>query len=594
MENIYIFWHFTTHGIAYFKHILSAFYSGKCSITQKQIKAEDLSQEQMNEIFSMPKKNGFVFDKIYYFTASPEVFNKIVTYQLYRKDKFYEDDELLIEKGIAREWKEVIDKNLSIEDEFIYIKNHFSAKSDKMWSLIWRNIQHYSIEEQIWWFKTHSNARNIYKDKIEFVDMTKKYGIDDLRDYIAVAKGMQKELLNIFSKHPNANFIVNPSLGSNQIQVVWFSFASAGLLPTNMRFINTYDRKDKYPKKRFKLFDIFEIPVNIVSQIKNNIYFYDKVQSPTRKIAEAKMQAYINSGFTILLFGERGIGKTHLAERYKSENQAFISVNCASFTNNTIAESILFGYKKGAFTDAKEDRKGVFEQANNGILFLDEIHHLSKETQAKLMKAIETNQNNFFTIKRLGDDKEHPVKTTLIFATNRTIEQLREVLLPDFYDRITQLVIELPPLRKVKADLPHIFEAIWQQLRFNEFYNYKKYVKKDVIDWIKTLKLYGNHRDLQKIAIYYKTFLDFDNATKKMLKIKSATEFAKQQFERYISYLPDKNYFFDFDLHPNILVKKYKKNLSERLLEYFGSAEKIAKHYGNITSRTIYDWKKDK
>ncbi len=594
MENIYIQWHFSTHGIAYFKHILSAFYAGKCSLKQKNIFATDLSQQEMQLIFDTKPKNAFLFDKIYYFIADTDVFNRIVSYNILKKIKFYEEDELLKDKFLQEEWQDVIKKNLSLQDEYLYIKNNFSDKAEEMWSLIWRNIQHYPVHQQIWWLKTHTNFKNFYNDRFEVIDMTEKEDINDFTDYMKLSTAMQNQLEKIFKKHKDANFIINPVLTSREVQVVWFALANAGFLPLRTRFISTYDRKDKFPDKRFKLFDIKEVPVNIVSQIKNKINFYEKIQSTSRKIAEAKMQAYINSGFAILLLGERGIGKTHLAEIYNTENKAFVSVNCASFTNNTIAESILFGYKKGAFTDAKEDRQGVFEQANNGILFLDEIHNLSKEVQAKLMKGIETDKNNFFTIKRLGDNKEHKVKATLIFASNRNIEQLREVLLPDFYDRITQLVIELPPLREAKADIPQAFDAIWEYMRFNEFYNYKKYVKSDkkLLDWIKTQKLYGNYRDLQKIAIYYKTFLDFNDETKKLLNIKKAAEFTKQQFERYISFSPEKDEFFDFDTHPTELIKKYKKILAEKLLLHLGSAEKISKHYGNITPRTIYTWKK--
>ncbi len=596
MENIYIQWHFTAHGIAYMKHILSAFYSEKCSLKQKKIQAYELSQPELNDVMDKDYKNAFLFDKIYYFIADTDVFNQLVTYNILKRLKFYEDDDVLIEKMLHNEWREVIDKHLPLHDEYRYIQSHYPDKADEMWSLIWRNIQHYPVEQQIWWLKTHTNFKRFYNDRFEVIDMTKEENIDNLRDYKKISSGMQNQLRKIFKKHPDANFVVTPILTSHEVQVVWFALANAGFLPPTTRFISTYDRKDKYPQKRFKLFDIIEIPTNIVAQIRDNIHFFDAPKSAARKIAEAKMQTYINSGFAILLLGERGIGKTHLAERYKSENQSFVSVNCASFTNNTIAESILFGYKKGAFTDAKEDRKGVFEQAHNGILFLDEIHHLSREVQAKLMKAIETDRNNFFTIKRLGDSVERKVKATLIFASNRSIEQLREVLLPDFYDRITQLVIEIPPLREAKDDLPKAFEQIWEQMRFNEFYNFKSTVKQDkeLFKWIRTLKLYGNYRDLQKIAIYYKTFLDFDKTTVKLLQVKTPADFARQQFEKYISFVENKDELFDFDIHPKELVKKYQKMLAEKLLAHFGSAKKIVEYYGKITDRTIYDWKNGK
>ena len=131
MENIYIQWHFTTHGLAYFKHILSAFYSGKCSLKQRKIFAEKLSQEAMNKIFDKATGKGFVFDKIYYLTADAQVFNKIVTYNILKKQRFYKDDELLKEKNLISEWEKIINKNLSIVDEFRFIENHFPEKKKK-------------------------------------------------------------------------------------------------------------------------------------------------------------------------------------------------------------------------------------------------------------------------------------------------------------------------------------------------------------------------------------------------------------------------------------------------------------------------------
>ena len=595
-ENIYIQWHFTTHGIAYFKHILAAFYAGKCSIKQKKIFADDLSQEEMNEIFDQ-KKRGFLFDKVYYFTADAKVFNKITTYNIFRRTRFYTDDELIKEKGLVDIWKEVIDKQLSLQEEYLYLKNHYPDRADEIWSYLWRNIQHYPVEEQILWFKQYSNAPQHYKEKVQFINMTKEEKINDLWDYESIAKGMHNQLKKIFARHPEANFIITPVLCSREVQVVWHSLANFNFLPANTRFIAPYDRKDKFPDKRFKLFQIKEIPVNVIEQIRKTFVIYPKSKSPARNLAEKKMQHYMRQGFAILLLGERGTGKTHLAEKYKKENEKFVAVNCATFTDNTLAESILFGYKKGAFTGAFKDTPGVFEQANGGILFLDEIHHLDKLIQAKLMKAIQTDQNNNFIIRRLGDDKEKKVRAILIFASNRTIDQLRKVLLPDFYDRITQLVIELPPLRKTPEDLPEDFRNIWIQMRFQEYYDFDTYVKNDIkfFEWLKKLPLYGNYRDLQRIAIYYKTYLNFDKEIKKMLPTKSAFEFTKSEFEKYASY-PEKSenfYLFDLSKNPQELVKQYKKILAEKFIEEYGSAKKVEEKFG-ITERTLYKWRNQK
>jgi len=595
MKNIYITFHYTSHGIAYLKHVLSAFYAKKCKVDDDLIRAEKISQIEMNDVFS-EKKSGFLFDEIYYLTAPQQVFDRISSR---RHDYRYliTKDAKIIEQQTVEVWQSVIEKEFDkIEDEIDFVKRNYPNKDQLFISQMWRDIQHYKISEQINWLKNYSNApKQLVKNLI-----VKELPIKDLRDAKDIAFHLTKFLTEIYKKNINAQFTINISLGSNETQVVWQILAQNDFFKNNTKLIKTYDNKASKIDVRFKEFDIIEVSKKIISEISANIKVYEKPISRSRKLADAKMQAYIKSGFTVLLLGERGIGKTRLAEKYKTENQNFVSVNCASFTNNLLAESFLFGYKKGSFTDAKEDREGVFEQAKNGILFLDEIHHLDKSVQAKLMKAIETDKNNFFTIKRLGDDKEQKLKTTLIFASNRKIEELRDLLLPDFFDRIAQLIIEIPALKESKEDIQEDFKVIWSQMRFEEFYKFDENIKNDknLLDWLRIINLPGNYRDLQKIAIYYKTFLDFDIEIKKLLKERTAFDFTKKQFENYIA-IDEKpeNELFNVKKNPFELIGIYQKVLSEKIINHFGSAKKAEQYYVDkgykITDRTLFNWKKE-
>ena len=594
MKNILITFHYTTHGIAYLKHILSAFYVRKCKVDDNFISAKNISQIEMNNVFE-DKKTGFDFDEIFYLTANQEVFDKISTRRFNYRNNIL-SDEIIIKQGTEKIWQEIINKNFDgINEEINYVEDNY-PKHDKLYlSQIWRDIQHYKIDDQIYWFKKYA----IIPQKIKQNFHAEKLDIKNLRDTKNIAENLIKFIDKLKKKFDNYRWIVNVSLGSNETQVAWQILAQSDILPPNSKLIRTYDNKNSKVQQRFKEFDIIEVSKKIISEISSGIKVYETAISETRRLADAKMQMYIKSGFSVLLLGERGIGKTRLAEKHKVELQKFVSVNCATFTNNTIAESILFGYKKGAFTDAKDDREGVFEQANNGILFLDEIHHLDVLTQAKLMKAIETDQNNFFTIKRLGDNNEKKVHITIVFASNKNVAELRDLLLPDFYDRITQLVIEIPPLRDSKDDLKNDFKAIWTQMRFEEFYKFDDYIKDDkkILDWLKTLELFGNYRDLQKIAIYYKIFLDFNNELRKQIRQKTAFEFTKNEFEKYISYnsINDvENDLFNFEISPDENIKNYKRKLSNKLIDKFGSAQKVVDNYKNITTRTIYAWRKEK
>ena len=159
------------------------------------------------------------------------------------------------------------------------------------------------------------------------------------------------------------------------------------------------------------------------------------------------------SDATILIQGENGTGKALIAyEIHKQSdrnNEPFIHVDLGAINEN-LFESELFGHKKGAFTDAKEDRTGRFEAASDGTLFLDEIGNLSNALQQKLLSAIQTK-----TISRVGSNKTIPVNVRLICATNRNLEQMisdgkfRE----DLFYRINTIIIESPPLRERKNDL---------------------------------------------------------------------------------------------------------------------------------------------
>jgi len=161
---------------------------------------------------------------------------------------------------LINEWKKVIEQKLPLKEEYKYIDSNFPDKANEMKSLIWRNIQHYPVDEQIWWLTNKSNFKRFYKDKFEVINMTKAEGVKDVTDYIKLTKSMQNQLKQIYKNHPDADYIVNPTLASRETQVVWFGLANAGFLPSRTRFISTYDRKDKYPDKRYKLFDIKEIP----------------------------------------------------------------------------------------------------------------------------------------------------------------------------------------------------------------------------------------------------------------------------------------------------------------------------------------------
>lgn len=170
----------------------------------------------------------------------------------------------------------------------------------------------------------------------------------------------------------------------------------------------------------------------------------------------------------VLITGENGTGKELVARQlHELGNRAFapfIEVNCAAIPSELI-ESQLFGHEKGSFTSAIKQRKGDFELAHGGTLFLDEIGDMSLSAQAKVLRALQENK-----ITRIGGEKEIPVDVRILAATNKNLKEEIEKghFREDLYHRISVIVIEVPPLRERKDDIPllvsHFMTLICQNM----------------------------------------------------------------------------------------------------------------------------------
>lgn len=198
----------------------------------------------------------------------------------------------------------------------------------------------------------------------------------------------------------------------------------------------------------------------------------------------------------VLILGENGTGKELIAralhQKSLRRDKVFIGVDMGSITE-TLFESELFGHKKGAFTDAKEDRAGRFEAANGGSLFLDEIGNLSMPLQSKLLTALQKRE-----VVRLGTNKSIPVDIRLICATNMPIYEMvdESTFRQDLLYRINTVEIHLPSLRERADDIPLLAD------HFIKMYcgKYRKPIKKIGPLTLKKLQKYqwpGNIRELQ-------------------------------------------------------------------------------------------------
>ncbi len=221
----------------------------------------------------------------------------------------------------------------------------------------------------------------------------------------------------------------------------------------NEKLLATIYSSMKLRESRNEVRDLKKVQKKLSDQL--NHQFYDLIgqSNSMGKIFET-IERVANTDANILVLGENGTGKELVARAiHKSSarnNKAFVSVDLGSISE-TLFESELFGHVKGAFTDARENREGRFETAQNGTLFLDEIGNLSLPLQAKLLAAI---QNR--TITRVGSNKAVQVDIRLICATNLPIYDLvkENRFRQDLLYRINTIEMNLPPLRERIEDIP--------------------------------------------------------------------------------------------------------------------------------------------
>jgi DNA-binding NtrC family response regulator len=173
---------------------------------------------------------------------------------------------------------------------------------------------------------------------------------------------------------------------------------------------------------------------------------------PATRAMVAEALKHAATGLPILLLGPSGTGKTTLAEllhKHSGRAGGFVAMNCAAYTEELL-EAELFGYKKGSFTDAHENRKGKLAQADGGTLFLDEIGAMSQKMQVKLLKAIE--EKSFYP---LGADKPEYSDFRVISATLEDVQKLltENTLRFDFFQRVHGMTVNLKPLAQRKCDI---------------------------------------------------------------------------------------------------------------------------------------------
>ncbi|HEV2947281.1 MAG TPA: sigma-54 dependent transcriptional regulator [Gemmataceae bacterium] len=202
---------------------------------------------------------------------------------------------------------------------------------------------------------------------------------------------------------------------------------------------------------------------------------------------------------TVLILGETGTGKELAArilwQQSKRADMAFVPVNCGALSENLV-ESELFGHRKGAFTSADRDHKGLFEVANGGTLFLDEVGELNKNIQVKLLRFLESGE-----IRRVGENEPFRTDVRILCATNRDLRTLikDDHFREDLYFRINTFEIRLPALRERRSDIPSLARHLLSRAARRPIEQVEELLTPEAVDVLLEHDWPGNVRELANV-----------------------------------------------------------------------------------------------
>ena len=293
-------------------------------------------------------------------------------------------------------------------------------------------------------------------------------------------------------------------------------------------------------------------------------------KSPAMQKVLQQVEVVAPTRATVLINGETGVGKELIARAIHAMSERgrrpFIAINCGAIPENLI-ESVLFGHEKGAFTGAIEVHQGVFERAEGGSLFLDEVDTLSAAAQIRLLRVLQEGE-----MERVGGKHTLSVDVRIISATNRSLEQHVEqgLFRQDLFYRLNVVRLWIPPLAKRPEDLPHLVQLILKRL--NEKYGKSvQTVSREIMTQIRAYPWPGNVRELENMLERAVLFCKESELTQLELDLKPSSQAGE-----------------DWNCYKQQILNDAEQTFLKQVLQtYRGDVKQVAEAM-SLTTRAVY------
>jgi transcriptional regulator with AAA-type ATPase domain len=340
---------------------------------------------------------------------------------------------------------------------------------------------------------------------------------DDPTDHRSIFDFLREKIPEIRRRFTGRELIIHVSPGTPAMHTIWVLMAETGFIAQPFRLVQTLRKKERRGRPALlsvelgieTFYKVYKAsrPAQVASD--QQLVTWDPAKFRTARMkalfTEARWFAHLN--VPVLILGERGTGKTTLANwirlhspyRREDKDPHWPAVACGQYTPDTMRAE-LFGYKKGSFTGAANDKEGLLSTAHGDTLFLDEVGDVSHDLQRLLIKVLEEKQ--YFP---LGDDRPHGSDFRLLTATNLESDELRRRLDPDFLDRIGLLTLRIPPLREIREEISWLWEETYERATLRAGVMKRRAQlgaahHRRVVSELESHLLPGNLRDLFRVA----------------------------------------------------------------------------------------------